>query len=713
MSGIWSCLMSTEYTVKSGDTLSAIAQRYQTTLSSLLRLNPDIENPDQIIPGQILRLPAANDADFSSCEVGQIAQEPPCAEEIVDVVHVTGSDEFILLTAEELSEWLEEEEFVCGPINGFYKKLDKLNDGDPDSELNAADGEGQILSEVQEEKERLIAELEARSVLTSDMQSMPALTEIKRLAGNRHNTYVRSDKIKNHLRRYSIAARDRARSEGWLTGNGVDPAKLRDAIRSELNIKFNETLWEPDQNGALMATLNKFYEEASWSIWGDAGARQQAIDETGFDASAEAQFMRFAAGLSGSAEFDPEKGLVHVQGRLEGQFALAQGKVGIEQEFPVNNRSEIRVPYRVGGWDGERRVASLGHFQAAIIASLTGFAGASALIAGNVCVSTTDGIPTLKGIAARNSGQSAGMEASVFAGIRGGCEVSGELRWKDVLTEGGDWERLCSIGKKVEAALGVGAEVNVRLLFSEQSGKFYCNVHAGLVMGAGAAGSLILEVETQEILRMLHFVYNALMDVDFRYLELFDQTTSAFEWYQRMSLYALCRGLTAIDAAIEFTTSTTARISELVNSVFVARKREREGAELAQNVVDDIKSKESSVFLHSPPEVKGVVLDNILYDWWLTPDIWSENDIKIQAVIEIVNSFQGWRDFEETVIRMNPEGVAQRAEFNRNFERLFDFIGKNESDQRLFIRGLQGQAAVAGRPVSMHPFDVCRICSIG
>src|SRR5690554_2309804 len=163
MSGIWSCLMSTEYTVKSGDTLSAIAQRYQTTLSSLLRLNPDIENPDQIIPGQILRLPAANDADFSSCEVGQIAQEPPCAEEIVDVVHVTGSDEFILLTAEELSEWLEEEEFVCGPINGFYKKLDKLNDGDPDSELNAADGEGQILSEVRSEEH------------TSELQSRPHL----------------------------------------------------------------------------------------------------------------------------------------------------------------------------------------------------------------------------------------------------------------------------------------------------------------------------------------------------------------------------------------------------------------------------------------------------------------------------------------------------------------------------------------------------------
>ncbi|OJT01018.1 LysM peptidoglycan-binding domain-containing protein [Marinobacter nauticus] len=704
--------MSSEYTVKSGDTLSAIAQRHQTTLSSLLRLNPDIDNPDRIFPGQRLKLPAANDANFSSCEVGQVAQEPPCAEEIVDVVHVTGSDELILLTEEELSEWLEEEEFVCGPMNAFYARLDELDDGDEDSDLSPADGEGQSLSEVQEEKERLIEQLEARSVLTNDMQSIPPITEIKRLAGNKHKTYVRSDKMKFHERRYSIAARDRARSDGWLTENGVDPAKLRDAIRSELNIKFNAKLWEPDQNGALMTTLNKFYDEASWSIWGDAEARQKAIDETGFDASAEAQFMRFAAGGSASGEFDPRKGKVHFQAKLEGQFALAQGKVGIEQAFPVNNRSEIHIPYRVGGWDGERRIASLGHFQAAIMASLSGFAGASALVAGNVHVSTTDGLPTIKGIAARQKGQKAEVEGGVFAGIRGGCEVSGELRWRDVLTEAREWDKLCSIGKKVEAAFGAGAELNIRLLFSDNTGKFYCNVHAGLVVGVGASGSFLLEVETQKIMRMLHFVYNALLDVDFRYLELFDPESEAFGWYKRMSLFALGRGLTAVAAAQEFSTSLVAGLAEFVEDVFVGRNRERLGAELAQNVVSDLALEENAVFLHSPPEVKGIVLDNILYDWWVTPDIWSSNDIKIQAVSEILASFQSWRDFEETVFRMNPEGVANREDFQVNLDRLFEFVGKGEADQRLFIYELRTKVAIAGRPVKMDPFNACRICGI-
>jgi len=705
--------MSSEYTVRSGDTLSAIAQRHQTTLSSLMRLNPDIKNPDRIFPGQLLKLPAANDEEFSNCEVGAVAQEPSCSEEIVEVVHVTGADELILLTEVELAEWIEEEEFVCGPVDDFYARLDVLDDGETDSELSATDGECQLLSEVQQEKERLMSELEARSVLTNDMQTIPPITEIKRLAGNKHVTFVRSDKIANHPRRYSMASRDRERSKGWLTENGVDPAKLRDAIRSELNVKFNATLWEPDKNGALMTTLNKFYDEASWSIWGDAEARREAVDETGFDASAEAQFMRFAAGAAASGEFDPRKGKVHFQAKAEAQYALAQGKVGVEQAFPVNNRSEIRIPYRVGGWDGERKIASLGHFQAAINASLTGFAGASALIAGNVHVSTKDGLPTLKGIASRNNGQKAGAEAGVFAGIRGGCEVAGELRWKDVLTEKREWERLSRVGKKVEAALGAGAEAELRLLFSPETGKFYVNAHAGLVLGVGPSGSFLLEIETQKVMRMLHFVYNALLDVDFRYLELFDSSSSAFEWYQRISLYALGRGLSAIGAAEELANSMATEIVQFVESFFVNRAREERGQELAYNVVVDLALAEDSVFRHSPPEVKGAVLDNILYDWWVTPDLWGDDDIKISAVKQIMETFQGWRDFEETVMRMNPEGIARREEFDSNVERLFAFIGKNKADQRMFILGLQGRRAIAGRPVKMDPFDVCRICRIG
>lgn len=708
--------MNSEYTVKSGDTLSAIAQRHQTTISSLLRLNPDLENPDQIFSGQKLKLPAANDADFSGCEVGQVAQQPSCTEEVVEVVHVTGSDELILLTESELSEWLTEEEFVCGPMNEFYSKLEDLNDGDLDAKLSPTEGEGQVLSEVQKEKQRLIDELQARSILTSDMQNIPPITEIKRLAGNTHVTFVRSDKIKKHWRRYSIAARDRARSEGWLTDKGLNPAKLQDAIRSELNVKFNTTLWEPDKNGALMTTLNKLYDEASWSIWGDAAARQKAIDETGFDASAEAQLMRFAAGSSGSAEFDPKKGKVHVQGRLEGQFALAQGRVGLEQVFPVNNRSEVKVFYRVGGWNGERKEVSLGRFQARIQASLSGFAGASAMLAANVEIDSSNGIPSLKGIAARKHGQGATVDGGVFVGVRAGCELKGALLWTDVLSEPSGEKVLCEIGKKVEASAGIGAELQLRLEFNEITGKFYFNFHAGVVLGVGASGSFVLEVDPNNIVTMVHYIYKAVADVDFRYLELFGDESKAFDWYTRIAIYAIGTGSNFSLAAAKMAERGVEEIVDFMDNLGDALqsnlKRERIGREIADNLIGDDARGAESVLRHSPPEVKAKLLHVLIDDFWLTPKLLDGTFTKVKAVGLILKSMQSWRDFEETMVRINPENESKKSDFERNVRNVFNFIGKNLNHYNLYERMLKGTTANLVGPVRSDPFSACWVSGI-
>ena len=42
--------------VVSGDTLSAIAAKYHTTLNKLLSLNPRITNPNLIYPGEAIRI---------------------------------------------------------------------------------------------------------------------------------------------------------------------------------------------------------------------------------------------------------------------------------------------------------------------------------------------------------------------------------------------------------------------------------------------------------------------------------------------------------------------------------------------------------------------------------------------------------------------------------------------------------------------------------
>src|SRR5690606_246179 len=73
------------YGVRRGDTLSTIARRYGVSEAALLQAN-NLDNPNRIFPGQVLRFPGAGDAAQSSAGV-QIASTPaaPAAPEVAEV----------------------------------------------------------------------------------------------------------------------------------------------------------------------------------------------------------------------------------------------------------------------------------------------------------------------------------------------------------------------------------------------------------------------------------------------------------------------------------------------------------------------------------------------------------------------------------------------------------------------------------------------------
>lgn len=703
--------MTVAYTVRAGDTLGRIALKHDATISALLALNPAIKHPDLIQARQVLSVPDPSRQTFTSASATSVADPAPCAEEYVEIVHVTGSEELFFLTDEDLAVILEEEQLVGSGVEQLYKDLQNDNADRAEGDRLPTAAEGDSAGPIPAEKKDLVAELDELGIVGTSMQSIPNLTEIKRLKGNKHYTYVRSDKIANHWRSYKMTARDKSRSDGWLTHEGIDTKKLRKAVEADFGIAFKGSFWQLDPQSNFSQSMNQFYKEVSWSVWGSKQERRNQRDMTGFDASAEAQFMRFASGAMASGEFTPGKGKVHLQARADAQFSLAEGKATIEQAYPANNDAEIRIYYRVGGWNGPRAYETLGHFQARLTITASGYAGASAFLAANINVDCSDGTPKLKG-ASSDSADTQNVEAGAFAGVRAGCEVLGGLYWADKLTRQTDWKTLCQIGEKVEGAAGIGAEAYLRIRFNDRTRRFLVTAHAGLVMGLGASGTFVFQVDANNLASMVRFVYNGLLKVNIRYLEIFDDRSEAFRQYVQISLLALSKGLDYYDAAREFASSSLVSLDNFVTEFIRVQKsswsRERDSKTLAENILKDIVRGEESVFLHSPPEVKGPVLNKLTYDWGMSPQFMDGTFTKVKAIGEILKSFQGWRDFEETMLRMNADGVVIAGEAEANAAKLFQFIGKHRQDYLMFKHCLKGQVAIADRPVQLDPFNACK-----
>ena len=61
---------TSSHTVRSGDTLSAIAQRSGVSLQAVIAANPQIANPNLIYPGQQVRIPAGGTVPSGGADVG-------------------------------------------------------------------------------------------------------------------------------------------------------------------------------------------------------------------------------------------------------------------------------------------------------------------------------------------------------------------------------------------------------------------------------------------------------------------------------------------------------------------------------------------------------------------------------------------------------------------------------------------------------------------
>lgn len=105
---------------------------------------------------------------------------------------------------------------------------------------------------------------------------------------------------------------------------------------------------------------------------------------------------------------------------------------------------------------------------------------------------------------------------------------------------------------------------------------------------------------------------------------------------------------------------------------------------------------------HSPPEVKGPLLDILCYDYWLTLERVGVAGFyrRERAILKILEMSRSWRDYEEMVARMNSRGV--KRDFSENRERLVDLMSWLPSLKLYIIEAeLKDKEPLTDRPVQL------------
>lgn len=443
--------------------------------------------------------------------------------------------------------------------------------------------------------------------------------------------------------------------DGNITG--IDKDEIAERLK-----KVKESL-NSMASGNQLLSIEAEYEK-NLTDWADAWNSQEAYSKEGLiiDVTAGAQFMRFTSNAGAKLEWSPDSGKGQIIGEAQAEFILASAYA--DATFYQPDRGGWQLKFVI---NDDNKEANLGVLRSKIEVGLTGYAGASAKIEGNLQFVTCNGKQSLMGLRApfssinqRRDGVdvetekeapiSSSVSAELFAGAKGGGKFGGALQWlkpfnslvehlPDMLRTFGletslldtkvldkvlakspqpseetssvgtftDFATFSSVGE-VQAGIGVSGEFK----FVFENGKFKFTISGGICLGLGAKGSAKGEITPQQFTEFAVWAIYQLYGMDYKHFKVF--TKEAF----KLLTYILLMGGVNIyreyyakmeaDARSvrEDFSSFMEKLSEDITSAVEESSRRNEFAKT-------INQSPSNVFLLTP-EGKGISLFLLIQD---------------------------------------------------------------------------------------------------
>lgn len=396
----------------------------------------------------------------------------------------------------------------------------------------------------------------------------------------------------------------------------------------------------------------------------EATTKVAGVQVADVDLSAEAALMRYTAGGSLNATFDPFKAGVNFKAEGHADVAFAEAKASCELFLPGRDGILIYL------LDVKMNKYDLGALRLQVSTSVTGVVGASlgAEIGMGVEMRELE-VPAAKGKPAKgakrkrnaNVGKVGGevenvgsvtAELQVFAGAKAEASLQGAIQWRNPETKDKKFEEFASVQPTVSGSAGIGATAKFSCEYVD--GAFRLIADAGICIGLGAEGAVNLTVGVKQLGQYLMWFSYQLYHCNYRNVEIFAST--AFNAVRDLMFLAV-QGGSAVDAFLQ---KSDALISLEVDKV----QRDIENAADRQHLASRILAKPFEL-RYSPPETKGMLIYRLTRfggaDWVLSGGGVGDAYLGAQrrAVLQLLRFAQTRRDLENIVQHIDPAGGKQ------------------------------------------------------
>lgn len=548
------------------------------------------------------------------------------------------------------------------------------------------------------------------------------------------STYVRSDKIRSHWRKYKLSEVDKESGEASfikytdkevtdVDANGNETKKkvrsgkidaeelIKQLKEASASLKFEDELLE-DSNVVLTDWAKKMNKGLTWPKENDKPDDESTYHQY-VDISAQAQLMRYSQGAGLSAEFNPLEKKASAKMEGHSSFALGEAKASTELFIPDRLGIALLFPAKASaGLAGD--VCNMGAIRYMINAVLSGNVGASLGIELGVEADFSGEMAKsygIKGSPAKLApppppGQrkinltiplpdvQAGGEIGAFAGVQAGGNVSGAIEWfdphpdddkqiahdsnKKIVAKEKKFTAIAKLSLGVTAQAGAGGSAVFYVTYINSRFRIYCK--AALCWGVGAKGSLGFEVDGNSFSAFMKSFMYMLRNVDYQKLEQMMEADS-FRALCAIPLIMAAQGVQASEAMLK----NLFAISQRLRTDLADENKRVDLMNSILNNPDQLK--------YTPPETKGAVIATLIdKNWvdWIDPrnqnnDFFSVNSWKIgplklrkQAVFMALKWVQSQADYNNIMQHLTTSPGERKGNKSLNEQDVIKFLGIGE-----------------------------------